>query len=74
MNKSLFSLILQPSPNNGITQCGGSAFARVSRSWVHEDQTIPSSIAARIVRRADAQPEVRGLALDTDFSKVDPSQ
>ncbi|KAJ7841079.1 hypothetical protein B0H14DRAFT_2783654 [Mycena olivaceomarginata] len=44
--------------------CGGSAFARVSKAWVPEDQSIPSSIAAR--------PGF--VSSDTDFGAADWSQ
>ncbi|KAJ7719169.1 hypothetical protein B0H14DRAFT_2412305 [Mycena olivaceomarginata] len=54
--------------------CGGSAFARVSKAWVPEDQSIPSSIAARLVRRDGTQPQVKALSLDTDFGAADWSQ
>ncbi|KAJ7737090.1 hypothetical protein B0H16DRAFT_1326128 [Mycena metata] len=54
--------------------CGASAFARVSKSWVPEDQSIPSSVRRRIVRRDGAQPEVKALAIDTNFDAVDWSQ
>lgn len=53
-------------------QCGSNAFARVARSWVHEDQTIPDSVASQLRRRQDA-PVVRGLALDVDFAAADPA-
>ncbi|KAJ7143218.1 hypothetical protein C8R43DRAFT_891858 [Mycena crocata] len=53
--------------------CGANAFARISRSWVHADQTIPASVRRRLVRRGGvvAQPVVQALALDTDFGAVD---
>ncbi|KAJ6531427.1 hypothetical protein DFH09DRAFT_933845 [Mycena vulgaris] len=54
--------------------CGSSAFARVAKAWVPEDQSIPSSVAARLVRRDGTQPEVKALSLDTDFESVDWSQ
>ncbi|TDL21133.1 hypothetical protein BD410DRAFT_750102 [Rickenella mellea] len=44
-------------------------FARVARAWVPDDQSIPSSVAKRIIRRADdATPQVKALALDTNWS------
>ncbi|KAF7368685.1 hypothetical protein MVEN_00193000 [Mycena venus] len=52
--------------------CGANAFARVARSWVHEDQSLPDSVARRFARRQDA-PLVQGLALDTDFAAADPA-
>ncbi|KAJ7474872.1 hypothetical protein FB451DRAFT_1088510 [Mycena latifolia] len=54
--------------------CGSSAFARVSKAWVPEDQSIPSSIAARLVRRDGTQPQVKALSLDTNFNAVDWSK
>ncbi|KAF7292106.1 hypothetical protein MIND_01237300 [Mycena indigotica] len=51
--------------------CGKGPFARIARAWVPTDQSIPSSIAARIARRQeDAQPQVKALRFDTDFSSV----
>jgi len=38
------------------------------------DQSIPSHIARRLVRRDGQTPEVQALALDTNFAAVDPSQ
>ncbi|KAF4596137.1 hypothetical protein EYR38_007511 [Pleurotus pulmonarius] len=54
--------------------CLKTPFARVSRSWVHEDQTLPTDVSAKLARRADEIPQVRGLALDTNFTAVDPSK
>lgn len=54
--------------------CGKNAFARISRAWVPEDQSIPASIAGKIVRRDGSQPEVKALALDTNFEAVDTSK
>ncbi|KAF7368686.1 hypothetical protein MVEN_00193100 [Mycena venus] len=54
--------------------CGSSAFARVAKAWVPDDQSIPSSIAARLVRRDGAQPQVKALSLDTNFGAVDWSK
>ncbi|THU98958.1 hypothetical protein K435DRAFT_795246 [Dendrothele bispora CBS 962.96] len=48
--------------------CGKSAFARVAKAWIPDDQSIPSNIAARVVRRDGNAPQVKALALDTDFS------
>jgi hypothetical protein len=53
-------------------QCGKSAFARVAKAWVPEDQSMPSSIAARFVKRGRrGMPEVKALSLDTNFGAVD---
>ncbi|KAK7457234.1 hypothetical protein VKT23_010536 [Stygiomarasmius scandens] len=54
--------------------CGKSAFARISRNWVHEDQSLPSNLARSIRRRDGTTPDVQGLAVDTDFAAVDPAQ
>ncbi|ESK93403.1 hypothetical protein Moror_1814 [Moniliophthora roreri MCA 2997] len=54
--------------------CGKSAFARVAKAWTPEDQSIPSKLAARVIRRDDKQPTVRALTLDTDFAKTDTSK
>ncbi|ESK93406.1 hypothetical protein Moror_1817 [Moniliophthora roreri MCA 2997] len=54
--------------------CGKSAFARISRNWVHEDQSLPPQLAKTLRRRDGTVPEVQGLALDTDFGAIDPAQ
>ncbi|KAK7457178.1 hypothetical protein VKT23_010477 [Stygiomarasmius scandens] len=54
--------------------CGGSAFARICRNWVHEDQTLPANLARSLRRRDGTTPDVQGLTLDTDFGAVDPAQ
>ncbi|KAJ7476701.1 hypothetical protein FB451DRAFT_986867, partial [Mycena latifolia] len=54
--------------------CGSSAFARISKAWVPDDQSIPGSVQARIVRRDGKQPVVKALALDTNFDAVDYSK
>ncbi|KAG7086956.1 hypothetical protein E1B28_002873 [Marasmius oreades] len=51
--------------------CGKSAFARVSKAWVSEDQSIPATVAKRLVRRDGAPPIVKALRLDTDFAAAD---
>ncbi|KAF4571662.1 hypothetical protein EYR36_009005 [Pleurotus pulmonarius] len=63
-------LIRLPDSEN----CLKTPFAQVSRSWVHEDQTLPTDVSAKLARRADEIPQVRGLALDTNFTAVDPSK
>ncbi|KAJ7495528.1 hypothetical protein FB451DRAFT_1077168 [Mycena latifolia] len=50
--------------------CGKSPFARVQKAWVPADQSIPASIAARIVRRDGSQPQVQAITLDTNFAAV----
>lgn len=57
-----------------LLQCGANAFARVVKSWVPDDQSIPSSIKARLVRRDGSPPEVKALAIDTNFDAVDWSK
>ncbi|TFK26040.1 hypothetical protein FA15DRAFT_589233 [Coprinopsis marcescibilis] len=54
--------------------CGSNAFAHISRAWDPEDQSIPSSIAKRLVRRDGEAPQVRALRIDTDFAKVDTAR
>ncbi|KAH6904651.1 hypothetical protein BKA70DRAFT_527891 [Coprinopsis sp. MPI-PUGE-AT-0042] len=51
--------------------CGANAFARVSKAWVPENQSIPANIAKRLVRRQGVQPEVKALSLDTNFAGID---
>ncbi|KAF7329620.1 hypothetical protein MKEN_00225000 [Mycena kentingensis (nom. inval.)] len=56
--------------------CGNGPFARIARAWISADQSIPSSIAARLAPRADgnAQPEVQAVTLDTNYAAVDNSK
>ncbi|KAJ7892507.1 hypothetical protein B0H14DRAFT_2335375 [Mycena olivaceomarginata] len=54
--------------------CGASAFARVAKSWVSEDQSIPSSVRRSLVRRDGKVPVVKALSLDTDFDAADWSK
>ncbi|KAG6867774.1 hypothetical protein C0993_011259 [Termitomyces sp. T159_Od127] len=54
--------------------CGKNAFARVARVWVSDNQSIPDSIATKIVRRDDQRPQVKALTLDTNFTATDPSK
>ena len=50
-------------------------FARIASEWNHEDQSVPDDVAKKL-RRRDGQSNstVRGITLDTNFSKVDPNQ
>ena len=48
-------------------------FARISDEWVHQNQTVPTEVAAKL-RKRDGPAVVRGLSLDTHFSKIDPAQ
>ncbi|KAG6885186.1 hypothetical protein C0992_005358, partial [Termitomyces sp. T32_za158] len=54
--------------------CGKNAFARVARAWISDDQTIPESIATKIVRRDGKRPQVQALTLDTNFNATDSSK
>ncbi|KAF7344678.1 hypothetical protein MVEN_01628100 [Mycena venus] len=54
--------------------CGSSAFARIANAWVPEDQSIPASIAKRLVRRDGSTPQVKALTIDTNFDAVDYSK
>ncbi|KAF8877431.1 hypothetical protein BD779DRAFT_1448538, partial [Infundibulicybe gibba] len=54
--------------------CGKNAFARVAKASDPADQSIPPTIAARLVRRDGQPPKVRGLTLDTNFGAVDASK
>ncbi|KAJ7853368.1 hypothetical protein B0H13DRAFT_1538765, partial [Mycena leptocephala] len=53
--------------------CGKGPFARVQKTWVPADQSIPVSIAARIVRRDGSQPQVQAITLDTNFAAANNS-
>ncbi|KAJ7438099.1 hypothetical protein B0H11DRAFT_2105656 [Mycena galericulata] len=52
--------------------CGKSPFARVSRNWIHQDQSVPANIARQLARRDDTSL-VQGLAVDTNFADADPA-
>ncbi|KAJ8454922.1 hypothetical protein ONZ45_g19117 [Pleurotus djamor] len=54
--------------------CLRTPFARVARSWIHEDQSLPDSVGAKLTRRQAQDAQVRGLALDTNFAAVDASK
>jgi hypothetical protein len=47
------------------SQCAGGPFARVVKSWISDDQTVPTRLHTRHI---DAP--VRALTLDFDFSKI----
>ncbi|KAG5642839.1 hypothetical protein DXG03_002045 [Asterophora parasitica] len=53
--------------------CGKSPFARVVKTWVPKDQTLPADVSRRVVRRSGAQPLVMALTLDTNFAAIDPA-
>ncbi|KAJ7087914.1 hypothetical protein B0H15DRAFT_293530 [Mycena belliarum] len=50
--------------------CGQSAFARVSRNWVHANQTLPPALARRLQRRDGELPSVQGLSIDANFDSA----
>ncbi|KAJ7674019.1 hypothetical protein DFH06DRAFT_963088, partial [Mycena polygramma] len=52
--------------------CGANAFARVSRNWIHADQSLPANLKRKFARRSDP-PLVQGLAVDTNFAAADPT-
>ncbi|KAF9269765.1 hypothetical protein L218DRAFT_969553 [Marasmius fiardii PR-910] len=54
--------------------CGANAFARISRNWVHEDQSLPANLVRELRKRSDLTPPVQGLALDADFGAIDTAQ
>ncbi|KAJ3569322.1 hypothetical protein NP233_g5127 [Leucocoprinus birnbaumii] len=47
--------------------CGKSAFARIAKAWVPADQSIPPSVARRLVRRDGETPQVHALSVDVNF-------
>ncbi|TDL21135.1 hypothetical protein BD410DRAFT_840835 [Rickenella mellea] len=50
-------------------------FARVARAWVPSDQSIPMSIAHRIMRRQNGDiPQVQALTLDTNWTAAADSR
>ncbi|KAA1467373.1 hypothetical protein DENSPDRAFT_238702 [Dentipellis sp. KUC8613] len=51
--------------------CGKMPFARVAKSWIPEDQSMPASIKQRRGLFGRAQPVVHALNLDTNFTAVD---
>lgn len=54
--------------SNAISKCGKGPFARITKSWLSEDQTIPTALARRLSRRGLPQPEVKALHLNTNFN------
>ncbi|KAH9475770.1 hypothetical protein JR316_0011329 [Psilocybe cubensis] len=54
--------------------CGRSAFAVVTDSWVSEDQSIPPNLAASLSRRDGSASQVKALRLTTKFDSVDVSK
>jgi hypothetical protein len=68
--------------NNGATNklvrlpenCGKNAFARVAKAWVPKNQTIPSDVQSRLIRRDGESPTVHALSLDTNFAAIPADQ
>ncbi|KAJ7354171.1 hypothetical protein DFH08DRAFT_41770 [Mycena albidolilacea] len=58
-------------PEAAMVKCDANAFARVSKPWVPDDQSIPASLQARVVRRDGSQSTVKAVAIDTDFDAVE---
>jgi hypothetical protein len=55
-------------PMNSTTnpsQCAGGPFARVVRSWISDNQTVPTRL-----RKRQIDAPVRALTLDFDFSQI----
>jgi hypothetical protein len=67
-------ILLSYHSHNSINQCGSNAFARVARSWVPVDQSIPDSVARKVVRPDGTLPQVLALTLDTKFDVVDSAK
>ncbi|KAL5478595.1 hypothetical protein ACEPAI_2779 [Sanghuangporus weigelae] len=53
--------------------CGNGPFARVSKSWISEDQFIPQHIRARMRKRSEDSAPVHALRLDGDFGQASDS-
>ncbi|THH19176.1 hypothetical protein EW146_g1957 [Bondarzewia mesenterica] len=54
--------------------CAEMPFARVARSYIPSDQSIPSSLRKRLSSRDGArQPLVYALSLDSNFSQTNPA-
>ncbi|KAM6495268.1 hypothetical protein JOM56_009891 [Amanita muscaria] len=54
--------------------CGKNAFARVAKSWISEDQAIPTRVAADIQRRDGKLSHVQALSFDTHFHAIDATK
>lgn len=48
-------------------------FARVAAEWTSDNQTVPDAVAQKLSRRSEPST-VRGITLDTQFHKVNPSK
>ncbi|KAF7303590.1 hypothetical protein MIND_00588300 [Mycena indigotica] len=55
--------------------CGQSAFALITKQWVHHDQTLPPALASQLRQRSNdgSLPQVKGLSLDANFNNVEHS-
>ncbi|KAL0945996.1 hypothetical protein HGRIS_012272 [Hohenbuehelia grisea] len=54
--------------------CGQGPFVRVVDLWVHDDQSVPPNVEAKLSRRHDSIPAVHGMRLDTNFSAIDSTR
>ncbi|OCB86992.1 hypothetical protein A7U60_g5882 [Sanghuangporus baumii] len=53
--------------------CGKGPFARISKSWLSEDQSIPHHIRMRMRKRSEDLALVHALSLDGDFGQASDS-
>ncbi|KAJ7887183.1 hypothetical protein B0H13DRAFT_1627550 [Mycena leptocephala] len=53
--------------------CGASPFARIYKSWIPADQSMPAHVR-RMLRRDGPAPVVKALSIDTNFDQVDYSK
>ncbi|KAJ7850204.1 hypothetical protein B0H13DRAFT_2401424, partial [Mycena leptocephala] len=53
--------------------CGASPFARIYKSWIPSDQSMPAHVR-RMLRRDGPAPVVKALSIDTNFDQVDYSK
>ncbi|PAV18281.1 hypothetical protein PNOK_0676700 [Pyrrhoderma noxium] len=50
--------------------CGSVPFAHVAKAWISEDQSLPSNLSAKLMRRDGTTPTVHALSLNTNFSQA----
>ncbi len=55
-------------------QCGRGPFARVVRESVSSDQSLPSAILGKYLKRDEPPPLVYDLSLDNNFAEANPTQ
>ena len=51
-------------------KCGSVPFAHVAKAWISEDQSLPSNLSAKLMRRDGTTPTVHALSLNTNFSQA----